>query len=1084
MEQRITVAVRIRPPLEQERFEPLCAYRANDGISVIVKNEEGLGAPVTFQFDDVFDTSDDQRDVYEECVQELVDAALQGANTTVLTYGQTGSGKTYTILGSMSGGDLPEGAGIFPRVFHDVFAYRDAVLKQQYLIVFLSAVELYIDDVMDLLSRRKKIKLRETPEETLTPGVNTIELLTMTDVLQAFNMANAYRSVTSTKLNDSSSRSHALFFIDIFQVPLSASPQRPTREKLIDASGIPISGSIKGLVRSRIALVDLAGSERVKRSGVEGQAMVEAQAINKSLSALGTTINAMYTESNHIPFRESKLTRLLKHSFVDRASRLLLIGQIAPPNASAQESQGTLRFCDRVKGLKAGKVTAFLDPAEEERYLRSLRQQEELTAELRIAAVEYYYQPMRPLLLARVQNISVDQARRTCIASLQKDADSIVARKEEECLRAMEAEIELEQREKVHAFVEKMNQMIDEYESVSQAVKKMKKEVKRQKEAQKAEQEEKVMEAKKAKKNRVKNQAKVEELTVAVQEADRVLSELEAACAAPLDEDAKEPAEALTVEERPEDNSVHLLMETFHAHATELGHLHDLYAHWLGATQRQRSQVRRAKLLSSAIIMDGTLVYDIIDFVIDRSVDIAEGAISPRQKYSWGDIDGFSCALRSWEHLYPPLVTTAVSGDEACVPSAYHNITFLSSDDSDGENSHHREETRMRRVAGEFADEQLLAHGEESEPSIQSPKNALGGAAAQGKTRETDRSAAQRRRNMEYGVTPTPAEGGTAAAHERDNEDDYGDAEERGREERGTETLGPSKEENEVGENVENVDQKRPKRAMRDNEYLMRVYDSPTLVQDLIRFLRCGTVMLKHGRSGKPHRRHFWVSIAQNSRKLLWSDPETKIAAERSSINLDDVGFLQLGCLSKVFKRHHVPPTDPSFYRSFTVGLKDGGRTVDIVADTLPDFEAWIVGLSNLVRVDPVWGGKLDITKETQFDHLNCFEAALCESNYIYPSQYIALKKRVKRIASKALTALEKCGNDAAKAQKLLSGIHPPAVNDKGAVYLTKGELRFIGQSEMDILRITKVWILFQQMNLVYDDNFVPATTFGVTERH
>ncbi|PWV13665.1 putative kinesin [Trypanosoma cruzi] len=264
----------------------------------------------------------------------------------------------------------------------------------------------------------------------------------------------------------------------------------------------------------------------------------------------------------------------------------------------------------------------------------------------------------------------------------------------------------------------------------------------------------------------------------------------------------------------------------------------------------------------------------------------------------------------------------------------------------------------------------------------------------------------------------------------------------------------------------------------------MRVYDSPTLVHDLIRFLRGGTVMLKHGRSGRPHFRYFWVTISQNSRKLVWTEPESKITAERSSIDLDDVSFIQLGCFSKVFKRHPVASTDPSFYRSFTLGLKSGGRTVDIVAGSLPDFEAWIVGLSNLVRVDPVWGGKLDITKEAHFEQLNCFEASLCEMNYIYPSQYILLKKRVKRIAMRTLGVLEQCGNDATKAYKILGGIHPPAVNEKGAVYLTKGELRFIGLNDMDILRITKVWILFQQMNLVYDENFVPATTFGVTERH
>ncbi|EKF37890.1 kinesin, putative [Trypanosoma cruzi marinkellei] len=475
MEQRINVAIRIRPPLQKERFDPLCTHKADDGRTVIIKDEESMGVPSTFQFDDVFDGGDDQCQLYTQSVQELVDDALQGVNVTVLTYGQTGSGKTYTILGSMSSGDLTEESGIFPRVFHDIFAYREAVKRERHLLVFVSAVEIYVDDVMDLLSKRKKLKLRETPEETLTLGVNTVELRTVEDVMQTFNVVNSYRSVTSTKINDCSSRSHALFFIYIFQIPLNAFPEPPAREHLIDASGIPIGGGIKGLVRSRIALVDLAGSERVKRTGVEGQAMVEAQAINNSLAALGTTINAMYMESNHISFQESKLTRLLKPLIVGRTSRLLLIGQISPPSVSAQESRGTLRFCDRVKGLKAGNATFFLNQEDEESYIRSLRQHEELTAELRIVGTEFYYQPMRPLFMAHVKNISVDEACRASIELLQRDATVIVARKEEECMRAMEAEIRARQMERVHAFADKINQMIDEYEAVSHAVKKEKK---------------------------------------------------------------------------------------------------------------------------------------------------------------------------------------------------------------------------------------------------------------------------------------------------------------------------------------------------------------------------------------------------------------------------------------------------------------------------------------------------------------------------------------------------------------------------------------------------------------------------------
>ncbi|KAH9580167.1 Kinesin motor domain [Trypanosoma melophagium] len=1101
MEQRITVAVRIRPPLEKERYEPLCARKANDGQTIIIKNEETNGEPVAFQFDDVYDGEDDQQSVYEQSVQELVDHALQGVNVTVLTYGQTGSGKTHTILGSMSRGTLTSESGIFLRIFQDLFSYRKAMEKQLHIIIFLSAVELYIEDVMDLLSQRKKIKLRDTPEETLTPGINTVEVETMEDVMRSFNIANTYRSVTSTKMNDSSSRSHALFFIDLFQVPINVCPQRPSREQLIDVNGIPINGSINGLVRSRIALVDLAGSERVKRSGVEGQAMIEAQAINKSLSALGTTINAMYTENIHIPFRDSKLTKLLKPSFVDRAARLLLIGQIAPPSCSAQESQGTLRFCDRVKGLKAGKVVGFLDPEEEERYLRSLRKQEELLADLHIAGAMFYYQPQRPSAMAKIKGISVKEARNEAINSLSVNAGNIETIKEAEIKRSLEEKLAREQEEMEVAFVEKSNSMIEEYETLTHENKKIKKSLKRLTEQQEAEVEEKVMEAKKTKKHRVKLEEKIESFREALRELGQKEEELTNMSKNPtlLEEEegegngkGEQDVKGLSDEKNEQDKLIHLIIQEFHTHLTELNQIHALYVQRLAATQRQRSQVRRVKVLSSEIITDSTLVYDIIDFVIDRAIDIADGVIDPLNKYSWHDIDGISRVLRTGEQWYPPLITEVKNESEICDASVYHNITFLSSDDSDAENSHYPMETRRRFVENngveivDSNDEDVdsLDYSQASDVPLAPNKNALTNADSKRKNQQKTSKLGKSKNGRDNTVAAT---GATTNAN-ADN-DDYGydddeeeDDDDEENDNNGKSTKGDSSElqDSAEGTNAEKTQSQR----QGDQQHLMRVYDSPTLVQDLVRFLRGGSVMLKHGRSGKPHRRHFWVSIIQNRRKLLWMDPNAKASADRSSIDFRDVSYIQLGCFSKVFKRHPVSPRDPVFYRSFSIGLKDGGRTVDIVADSVPDFEAWVVGLSNLVCVDPVWGGKLDITRERSFESLNCFEASLCESNYIYPSQYIMLKRRVRRRAEKTLRILKQCGNNTQKAYAILKGIHPPAVNEKGALYLTKGELRFMGRDEMDIMRITKIWMLFQQMNIVYDDNFVPATTFGITERH
>ena len=142
-------------------------------------------------------------------------------------------------------------------------------------------------------------------------------------------------------------------------------------------------------------LTDLAGSERVKRSGVEGKAMQEAQAINKSLSALGNVVNGLYMESKHIPYRDSKLTRLLRRSFVDPGSRILLITNLSPTGNSFGESLSSLRFADRVKGLKAAAISAG-DVVAEQEFLERLRVSEQIAADVRIAQGATEYKIQRP----------------------------------------------------------------------------------------------------------------------------------------------------------------------------------------------------------------------------------------------------------------------------------------------------------------------------------------------------------------------------------------------------------------------------------------------------------------------------------------------------------------------------------------------------------------------------------------------------------------------------------------------------------------------------------------------------------------
>lgn len=1257
---RISVCVRVRPPIGNEAYQPLCLRKAQNGQTIVLKPEENAsnnGEIMQYQFDHVFDESDDQEVVYEECVQEMVDSALSGFNSTVFAYGQTGSGKTFTILGDTSGKSddgttrVSERSGVFLRVFDDLFRYRDSVAQQIHVKITLSIIELYVEDVLDLLANKKKLKLRDSSEETFALGITLVEVATIDEVLKHFFVANEFRSVSSTKMNENSSRSHALFFIDVYQFPVSQFPSCPPLPSLVDASGVPIPNAAPGMLRSRISLIDLAGSERVKKSGVSGQSMTEAQAINKSLSTLGTVINAMYTKNAHIPFRESKLTRLLKPCFVQANSRLLLIGQASPPSSSAVESLGTLRFCDRVKGLEAPATSGFLDPEEEERYLATKRKNHELCADLRIARVLHYHRPVRVQSLAESRRTSVDAERHRVEAELRQSAPLVAQREEERIQQEYTLKMAAERDREVEAFILKMNNLIEEYEQVAKAVKAEKKAWKKQKEELDAQVENETHEAKKAKKARVKLQEQIialrdgnaaldASLKVAPEASDKFLNFDDpdpGTGALPASSNAGGAVYKLSDAE--EDQLVQLV-EEFGRQGAESARVISTYMNRLASTRECRAEVRRMKMRSSAIVSEGTTVDDLIHFMIDRAVDIAQGNVPDRIGWSWKDVDGCRTRLKGPTELYPPLLPRSrPNAYKRIIPSntVYHRKTFLSSDDSDEENSHYPLETRRRRNLGAEPSgvEDLLLQDIEGEsmgkaavppPAVASasfgPGAALGGVEerypggyAPGEEAEADDDGSSVDSDDEALASqpvvagwndgpdlsvqppalpvpapsllvPTPAlpvpsvpappapeaaspasspdgsspppvkslEGGEKEArrrrrhhHHSDTEgspaaigpskvtiepsphnalstaDDIGDDEnevepevpraiggslsvsgmieemrrrrrkhrkdkggaaaEQGGDASPDQTVAPNAEE-ETKEPDENEAGVVPRsKEEEDRMYLMKVYDSPTLVADLVKFLRGGTVMLKHGRMGKPHRRLFWVSSAHGRPELFWMDPDAR-NADRPSVKLDDVAFIKLGSFSKVFKRHPVKPPSDAFFRCFTIGLKNGGRTVDIVADTVADYEAWVVGLSWMIGVDPCWGGKPDITKEPGFDKLTYFESNLCEGNYIMPQDYLALKKEVLRRIEIVRGVLERCNNNALQAQRELGMFHPPKFNEKGAMLMTKGELRFLlPELKLDIFRISFIWIQLEQLNLIYDPNFTPATSFGVTYR-
>ena len=254
--------------------------------------------------------------------------AVQGYNGTVLAYGQTGSGKTHTMSGGVGHYGVKE-KGVIPRVIDQVFDHVANITRRlkpgESISISASAVEIYNEEFRDLSKRiahtgpsnnwdsgkggKQDLKLQEIPTgqgkrvRAEVTGLFEQECCSVEELMAFFTMCFENRSTSSTRLNDSSSRSHALFTINVHRVIVSV--------------GDGVDENLKARVRtegieSKLHLVDLAGSERVKRSGVEGKQFKEATQINKGLLALGNVIVALADNGQHIPYRDSKLTRLVQ----------------------------------------------------------------------------------------------------------------------------------------------------------------------------------------------------------------------------------------------------------------------------------------------------------------------------------------------------------------------------------------------------------------------------------------------------------------------------------------------------------------------------------------------------------------------------------------------------------------------------------------------------------------------------------------------------------------------------------------------------------------------------------------------------
>lgn len=380
----VRVAVRIRPQIPREVID-LCRVctTVTPGEPHVV-----LGTDKAFTFDYVFDVCSQQAEVYASCVEKLVDGALKGYNATVLAYGQTGSGKTFT-MGTGFDRDLNEfQLGIIPRAVRHIFEGIESMqsgsvdeegvtLGEVQFSVAAQFMELYNEDIIDLLDPYNKgrvFKIHEDGAGGITVAGATIKPIGgPQDALKCLQQGALARTTASTQMNEQSSRSHALFTILI----------RRQRVMSAEECGLP-EGDLETLT-SKFHFVDLAGSERLKRTGATGERAREGISINCGLLALGNVISALGDKSkkaSHVPYRDSKLTRLLQDSLGGN-SQTLMIACVSPSDRDFMETLNTLKYANRARNIK-NKVQ--LNQDQSSRTISQLRRE---IAALQLELVEY-----------------------------------------------------------------------------------------------------------------------------------------------------------------------------------------------------------------------------------------------------------------------------------------------------------------------------------------------------------------------------------------------------------------------------------------------------------------------------------------------------------------------------------------------------------------------------------------------------------------------------------------------------------------------------------------------------------------------
>ncbi|XP_004067234.1 kinesin-like protein KIF3A isoform X3 [Oryzias latipes] len=332
----VKVVVRCRPLNQREKmtgFKQAVTVDEIRGTITVNKFETAQEPPKTFTFDTVFGPDSKQLDVYNLTARPIVDSVLEGYNGTIFAYGQTGTGKTFTMEGVRA---VPELRGIIPNSFAHIFGHIAKAEGDTRFLVRVSYLEIYNEEVRDLLGKdqMQRLEVKERPDiGVYIKDLTSYAANNADDMDRIMTVGHKNRSVGATNMNEHSSRSHAIFTVTI-----------EYSEKGLDGN--------QHVRMGKLHLVDLAGSERQGKTGATGQRLKEATKINLSLSTLGNVISALVDgKSTHVPYRNSKLTRLLQDSLGGN-SKTMMCANIGPADYNYDETISTLRYANRAKNIK------------------------------------------------------------------------------------------------------------------------------------------------------------------------------------------------------------------------------------------------------------------------------------------------------------------------------------------------------------------------------------------------------------------------------------------------------------------------------------------------------------------------------------------------------------------------------------------------------------------------------------------------------------------------------------------------------------------------------------------------------------